>query len=57
VGLIAEATAAANTQNDPLKIQQATDLVAEGDALLTIPDYVSAVGKYQEAVRTVQGIP
>jgi len=56
VGVIAEATAEANTQNALLKIQEATNLVAEGDGLLSIPDYVNAVGKYQEAGRKVQGI-
>lgn len=55
VGAIAEATAAANSQNDPLKIQEATALVAEGDLLLMAPDYVGAVDKYQKAVRRVQG--
>lgn len=37
--------------NDLLKIQQAKDLVAQGDALLEAHDYVGAVDKYQQAVR------
>jgi hypothetical protein len=56
VGAIAEAEAVAFKPNDLLKIQQAKGLVAEGDAMLAVPDYIGAVDKYQEAVRKVQNI-
>jgi hypothetical protein len=58
VGAIADATAVADTPSELLKIQEATNLVAEGDGLLVAPDpdYVGAVDKYQEAVRKVQGM-
>ena len=56
VGAIADATAVADKPNELKKIQAAEDLVAEGDALLTVPDYVAAVDSYQEAVREVQGM-
>jgi hypothetical protein len=56
VGVIVDATAVADSQNKLLKIQESTALVAEGDVLLAIPNYVGAVDKYQEAVRKVQGI-
>ena len=57
VGAITEAEEVAYKQKDLQKIEDATDLVAEGDVLLAVPDCVSAVDKYQEAVRKVQGIP
>ena len=56
VGAIAEAEAVAFKPNDLLKIQQAKNLVAQGDALLAAYDYVSAVDQYQQAVREVQNI-
>jgi len=56
VGAIEEAEAVAFKPNDLLKIQQAKDLVAQGDALLAAHDYVGAVDKDQQAVRKVQNI-
>jgi len=56
VGAIAEAEAVAFKPNDLLKIQQAKDLVAQGDALLAAHNYVGAVDKYQQAMRKVQNI-
>jgi hypothetical protein len=56
VGAIEDAEALAFKPNDLLKIQQAKDLVAQGDALLAAHDYVGAVDKYQQAVREVQNI-
>jgi PKD repeat protein len=56
VGAIAEAASVAYKTNDLLKIQEATSLVAEGDALLAALDYLGGVDMYQEAVREVQGI-
>jgi hypothetical protein len=56
VGAIAETEAVAFRPNDLWKIQQAKDLVAEGDTLLAAQDYVGAVDKYQQGVREVQGI-
>jgi PKD repeat protein len=56
VNAIAEAEAVAFKPNDLLKIQQAKDLVAQGDALLAAHDYVGAVDKDQQAVRKVQNI-
>jgi hypothetical protein len=38
------------------KITRAEELVAEGETLSKNQYYVAAVGKYQEAVREVQGI-
>lgn len=55
VNAITEAEEMAFKPNDLLKIQQAKDLVAQGDALLASHDYVGAVDKYQQAVREVQG--
>jgi hypothetical protein len=56
VGAIEEAEAVAFKANDLLKIQQAKDLVAQGDALLAAHDYVGAVDKDQQAVRKVETI-
>jgi hypothetical protein len=53
---ITQATAAATKPNDFRRIQQANDLVAEGDVLLAASNYVGAVAKYQAAVRKVQGM-
>jgi hypothetical protein len=38
------------------KIQQAKQAVLQGDTLLAAKNYSGATGKYQEAIRTVQGI-
>ena len=54
VGAIAEAAAVAFKSNDLEKIQQATYLVTQGDALLAAQNYVGAMDKYQRAVREVQ---
>ena len=56
VGAIAEAEAVAFKPADLLKIQQAKDLVAQGDALLAAHNYVGAVDMDQQAVRKVQNI-
>lgn len=56
VEAIAEAEAVAFQPDDLQKIQQAKDLVAEGNTLLAAQDYVGAVDKYQRAVRKVQDI-
>ena len=56
VEAIAQAEAEATKQNEWRKIAQAHDILAQGNALLAAWDYVGAVGKYQEAVREVQGI-
>jgi hypothetical protein len=56
VEAIAQAEAVATRPNDLRKIEQANDLVAQGDALLAAPEYVGGVTKYQEAVREVQGM-
>ena len=56
VGAIAEAEAVAFKPADLLKIQQAKDLVAQGDALLAAHNYVGSVDKDQQAVRKVQNI-
>ena len=56
VRAIGEAEAAAFNQSTLLKIQQAKDLVALGDALLATDDYAGAVHQYQRAVREVQGV-
>ena len=56
VGAIAEAEAVAFKPNDLLKIQQAKDLVAQGDSLLAAHNYVGSVDKDQQAVRKVQNI-
>jgi hypothetical protein len=45
VGAIEGAEAVAFKPNDLLKIQQAEDLLARGDALLAAHDYVRAVDK------------
>ncbi|MDH4136494.1 MAG: hypothetical protein OEW09_07255, partial [Anaerolineae bacterium] len=57
VDTIAQAEAVATKPNELRKIQQARDLVAQGDMLLVALDHVGAVDKYQQAVREVQGIP
>jgi len=56
VEAIEGAEAVAFKPNDLLKIQQAKDLVAQGDALLAAHDYVGAVDKCQQAVRKVQNM-
>ena len=53
---ILQAEAAGPKPNEWRKIDRAIELVAEGDTLSDSLDYVGAVGKYQEAVREVQGI-
>jgi len=53
---IAEAEAVVFKPNDLLKIQQAKNLAAQGDALLAAHNYVGAVDRYQQAVREVQNI-
>lgn len=56
VEALGEATSAASKPKDLEKIQQATELLDQGDALLVIPDYVDAVDKYRQAVRAIMGI-
>jgi hypothetical protein len=56
LGAIGEAEVVAFKPDDLVKIQEARDLVAEGDAPLADPDYIGAVDKYQQAVREVQNI-
>jgi hypothetical protein len=56
VQAIAQAEAVATKPGDQRKIQQAKDLMAEGDTLLAGGDYVGAVDNYQQAVRKVDGI-
>lgn len=54
VGAIAEKAAVAFKSNELEKIQRATYLVTQGDALLAVQNYVGAMGEYQRAVREVQ---
>ena len=56
VRAIAQAEAVATKPGDQRKIQQAKDLMAEGDTLLAGRDYVGAVNHYQQAVRKVDAI-
>jgi hypothetical protein len=56
VEAIAQAEAVATKPNELRKIEQANELVAQGDMLLASQDYVGAAGKYQEAAREVQGV-
>lgn len=56
VEAIGQAEAVATKPNELRKIQQAKDLVAQGDTLLAAFDYVGAVDRYQRVVREVQGI-
>ena len=56
VQAIAQAEAVATKPGDQRKIQQAKDLMAEGDTLLAGGDYVGAVDNYQQAVRKVDAI-
>jgi tetratricopeptide (TPR) repeat protein len=53
---ILKAEAVASKPNQLRKIARAEELVVEGAALAASLDYIGAVGKYQEAVREVQGI-
>jgi len=50
------ATAATSRPNDLRKIQQANDLLAQGDMQMAASDYIGAALSYREAVQRVQGI-
>lgn len=53
VRAIEEARGTATSPNDLRKIQQASDLVALGDASLEVGDHAAAVARYQDAVRLI----
>jgi hypothetical protein len=50
---IIQAEAGASRPNQLRKIQQAKDLVAQGDTLLATSDFVGAVNKYEQAERAL----
>ena len=56
VNEIVQAEMEAKKPKEFKKIEQAWDLVADGDAFLADQDYLGAVESYQEAQREVQGI-
>jgi hypothetical protein len=53
---IARTESIATKPNEQRKIEQAKELIEEGDALLASSDYVEAVDRYQQAVRRLQSI-
>jgi hypothetical protein len=53
VNTVTQAEAAATRANALRKVQQASDLIAEGDGLLAVADLVGALERYERAVRVV----
>jgi hypothetical protein len=53
---IVEADAAATKRNEMRKVDDAYDLIDDGDDLLAALNYVAAVDKYREAAQEIQGI-